>query len=289
MSLVVDVKVGCYSKSTGWDKEVRTPVEPVGNSFATVLVGVEEAYDDDPLSVALRRYGGRWYGLADHLDDVEKDVLNLASAFNFSNQDLSAEHLASAALAGKLHDIGKAHSVFQSTMLATACDVCEGPDREGPWAKSGGSIQARHSRKGFRHELASALALLDAGGDALGGSTEADLVCYLVAAHHGRIRLGIRSLPDEDPPTGVVSALGIYDGEQLPAVALPGGITVPLSTLRLSPMMLGGDGGEETSWTAKALRLRDREDLGPFRLAFLEALVRLADWRASARATGAVD
>jgi CRISPR-associated endonuclease/helicase Cas3 len=28
--------------------------------------------------------------------------------------------------------------------------------------------------------------------------------------------------------------------------------------------------------------LRDREDLGPFRLAFCEAAVRSADWRASA-------
>lgn len=31
-----------------------------------------------------------------------------------------------------------------------------------------------------------------------------------------------------------------------------------------------------------ALALRDRADLGPFRLAFCEALVRAADWQASA-------
>ncbi len=31
------------------------------------------------------------------------------------------------------------------------------------------------------------------------------------------------------------------------------------------------------------LALRDGPDLGPFRLAYLEALVRIADWRASRR------
>ena len=34
------------------------------------------------------------------------------------------------------------------------------------------------------------------------------------------------------------------------------------------------------SWTANALALLER--LGPFRLAYLETLVRMADWRASA-------
>jgi CRISPR-associated endonuclease/helicase Cas3 len=49
----------------------------------------------------------------------------------------------------------------------------------------------------------------------------------------------------------------------------------------LSVMGLGSD-GDRLSWSARALELRDREDLGLFRLAFLEALVRLADWRVSA-------
>jgi CRISPR-associated endonuclease/helicase Cas3 len=39
--------------------------------------------------------------------------------------------------------------------------------------------------------------------------------------------------------------------------------------------------GAEDSWTAAAARLRDGPELGPFRLAFLEALLRIADWRAS--------
>lgn len=42
------------------------------------------------------------------------------------------------------------------------------------------------------------------------------------------------------------------------------------------------------SWTEQAQVLRDREDLGPFRLAYLETLVRVADWRSSARHDGPV-
>jgi CRISPR-associated endonuclease/helicase Cas3 len=43
-----------------------------------------------------------------------------------------------------------------------------------------------------------------------------------------------------------------------------------------------GDSGRGPSWSSRTLKLRDRPDLGPFRLGFLEALVRLADWAVSA-------
>jgi CRISPR-associated endonuclease/helicase Cas3 len=36
-----------------------------------------------------------------------------------------------------------------------------------------------------------------------------------------------------------------------------------------------------SSWLERMLALRDRD--GPFRLAYLEALLRVADWRASAK------
>ena len=51
-------------------------------------------------------------------------------------------------------------------------------------------------------------------------------------------------------------------------------------TVDLDQFRLGGD----RSWTRTALGLRDR--YGPFVLAYLEAIVRVADWRASAGARG---
>jgi CRISPR-associated endonuclease/helicase Cas3 len=42
-----------------------------------------------------------------------------------------------------------------------------------------------------------------------------------------------------------------------------------------------GHGVNGASWLARALELRDQPDIGPFRLAFMEALMKAADERAS--------
>lgn len=109
---------------------------------------------------------------------------------------------------------------------------------------------------------------------------ERDLTAYLVAAHHGKVRLSIRPAPDESRPEDADPdlrfALGIVNGDVLPEVQTPVG-TVPSVSLDLASMELGA----EDSWTDAALRLRDDTELGPFRLGFLEALLRVADWRAS--------
>jgi CRISPR-associated endonuclease/helicase Cas3 len=46
-------------------------------------------------------------------------------------------------------------------------------------------------------------------------------------------------------------------------------------------MEMGQDTLGRPSWVERMVSLRDGEDLGPFRLAFLEALIRAADVRAS--------
>jgi CRISPR-associated endonuclease/helicase Cas3 len=132
-------------------------------------------------------------------------------------------------------------------------------------AKSEGN--RKHSRPHFRHELASALAMLAAG--------EADLAAYVVAAHHGRVRVSIRSMPGERD-AGSVCVRGIREGESLLECSLGSGVTRAASTLTLGPVMLGSG-----SWTGRALQLRDA--LGPFRLAYLEMLLRAADEAASAK------
>lgn len=283
MLVLLDREEGGYTEEYGWDAKSKTTVDPVHTA--------SEGRDPEPLSVADAATGadpltverGRWQALAPHLADVEHEVRELAGAFGAL--DLSDAALEAAAVAGRLHDIGKAHRVFQEMLESTIADDQERAAAEAagaPWAKSAGTKRGTRSRKHFRHELASALALLGEGRGALDGVEEGDLVVYLVAAHHGRIRLGFRSLPDETPPPdGRVVALGVWDGDRLPAVITPNG-QIPESVLRLDSMALGDRDGVP-SWTARATALRDREDIGPFRLAFLEALVRLADWRASAR------
>jgi CRISPR-associated endonuclease/helicase Cas3 len=130
----------------------------------------------------------------------------------------------------------------------------------------------RHHPRQFRHELVSALWLHDGSAGLLDGEPEPDLVTYLVAAHHGKVRVTIRGQPDEPP--GIT--LGVQDGSCTIAFAI-NGRTIPSVNLSLRPTTHGVD-----SLTSRALALRDRADLGPFRLAFCEALVRAADWQASA-------
>jgi CRISPR-associated endonuclease/helicase Cas3 len=91
-------------------------------------------------------------------------------------------------------------------------------------------------------------------------------------------------MPDEVTPDGrgVRFARGIWDGDRLPELDLGGGVLAPKITLSMAPMEIGSDDFEQASWAERVIALRDDPDLGPFRLAYLEALLRAADWRASA-------
>lgn len=195
---------------------------------------------------------------------------------------MPAQLVEAAAEAARLHDLGKAHPAFQDFLSSAVLTSDPTAPGGGPWAKSAGRGRPRHKRPFFRHELASGLALL-ANPSFLRESLDPDLVIYLIAAHHGRVRLAIRSQPGEkaeDDSSSARLALGIHDGDQLPAVEVPRG-QFPMVTLSLAAMELGDAPDGSPSWTSRMIALRDRPDIGPFRLGFLEALVRLADWRAS--------
>lgn len=269
---------GGYDEELGWDSKARGVVAPVTQEEDHPLVSDDEL-DLDPIT-----FVGRWVALADHLADVEADVRAMVGGLRCT--DLADSILEAAAVAGRLHDIGKAHPSFQEMLRASTADEAERARLEsgGPWAKSASRRGPRCRRWHLRHELVSALMLLAEPGvellDRYG--VDADLVRYLVAAHHGRVRLSIRSMPGErngNNPEGRV-ALGVWEGDEIAAVQLPAG-ELAATRLSLATSELGESDGVG-SWTARVTALRDREDLGPFRLAFCEALVRLADWRVSA-------
>ena len=141
-------------------------------------------------------------------------------------------------------------------------------------------------RRHFRHELGSALALLEhvhVSTDDMRG-----LAAYLAAAHHGKVRLGIRSLPgarrnnrDSNPDADMLLGYRVSEPETLPPVDLGEGLLVPETTLDMSITRMGMDDNERRSWLERSLTLLER--YGPFRLAYLEAIVRAADMRASAK------
>ncbi len=259
-TLMLDAAEGGYDLARGWSPASRAPVEP---SRPAVEALEPESFGSDHLSA-----GPEPQELFDHLRETEEEATSLIRAHELDGRARTAVIDAAA-----LHDIGKAHPVFQQTLRA-AMDLASSDPRL--WAKSG-RRGGRHRRPHLRHELASALSLLALDGQA--PSSHDPLTIYLVAAHHGKVRLSIRPAPDERPPDGTGPgarfALGMLDGDRIPSVETPRG-RLPETTIDLSCMELGAD----RSWTAAALLLRD--ELGPFRLAFLESLVRIADWRASA-------
>lgn len=278
--IVVDATAGGYDPETGWDGSTRraVPVIPATDedraSEDHEVAPIDETTSDDPASFA-----GAWVGLNDHLADTEAAALALLSETRMSL--LSVAQLAAVVRAAALHDVGKVHDVFQETLVRSAGAAHqEAAVRLRPLAKSGVPSRVGHLRPHFRHELVSALLLIAHEDVLLGGDVDADLVQYLVAAHHGRVRLAIRSIPGEEAPTdrqGARVALGVVDGDEVQPFQV-GKTDVAATTLHLDPMSMGGAG----AWTSMALGLRDHPDLGPFRLATLEALVRIADWRASA-------
>ena len=212
--------------------------------------------------------------LSAHLTHVEAEANALCDAL-----EVDADSRAAIVRAARWHDVGKAHDVFQDTMRRGLGDGEAIP--EAPLAKTI-KPNLRHCRPYFRHELASALALLAQEH----WSRDTDLTAYLVAAHHGKVRMNLRALPRERAPTesdraDARFARGIWEGDELKSVDLGGGERWSGGRLRLYHMELGWDESTGESWTERTRDLLAR--FGPFRLAWMETLVRLADWRASAK------
>lgn len=148
-------------------------------------------------------------------------------------------------------------------------------------------------RPGLRHEVASALAMWRKYRD--GGASYPALAVYLAATHHGKARTVLRSTTREgDDVFGVRSE---------PRTLEVGSEKWPLDFSLAKDGAEGRwEGGEFVltgyGWTGLVADLlgpwrpEDRSDagvvpeteprrLGPFALAYLEGLVRVADWRAS--------
>lgn len=255
--LLLETAAGGYDEELGWTGRAQDRVRPVG------AAGSDDQTDsdaDDPQTV----YPGRWITIEEHTAHVVAELDRTLASLELSTQWTEALRLAAIA-----HDTGKAHEEFQRRLRRWAG---EGPPDDKLYAKAPDNVRWRPPFA-FRHELVSALALLEGGGR----SRDLDLAAYLIASHHGKLRLTPRLLSDDRDPDTLV-CLGVREGDDVPEVVVDGQSFGPLH-VSLSLMRMGELG--EATWVDRALDLRD--GLGVFRLAYMEALLRAADQSASVR------
>jgi len=176
-------------------------------------------------------------------------------------------------LAAWLHDVGKADPRFQRWLVGGS-EVRLALLTE-PIAKSGQSIRDGAAREmariqsgypaGYRHELLS-VAMVQAHGDLLARANDPDLVLHLVGSHHGWCR---PFAPFRDDPDDRIAACELTGG--------PGDISVTLQSGTRHGLARLDSGVADRFW-------RLTEKYGWWGLAWLEAIIRLADHRASSGA-----
>jgi CRISPR-associated endonuclease/helicase Cas3 len=313
-SVLVDAAVGGYSPLSGWDPAVKGPVTPlVAPAMAGPQDQADAAQDQEELSQAA------WQTIGFHGAAVATEVGKIAS-------DLAMTQAGLLQFAGRWHDLGKAHAAFQGAINGPGrpdrVDLAKAPSNAWRRGREMYRCSEFETRPGFRHELASTLALFavlerhapaehpsrlgalaslflsnqqsrpssDPGpleAEVLALAPEAfDLVAYLVCSHHGKVRGRMHAAPVDQrgaPKDGTMPIRGIRDGDSLPQVALvdaKGELRdLPARSLSLEPAVLGLSPRTGRSWSERVNSLLGRH--GPFALAFLEAVLRAADVRAS--------
>lgn len=290
---LIDVTLGGYSTALGWTGEKSKdpfPLLSIADQAARSTPRDGQDTDDESQRRETGSPKAAWQTIETHTTHVLDAIRQLIAAL-----PAAAPWADALVTAARWHDVGKAHTCFQSFIIHGRALPAEFQDSfiaKSPWQPGG-----KHTRPHFRHELASTLAWLQAGDAA--DPAFANLVAYLIATHHGKIRLSLRAMPGEHAPevtadtsthTSPLFARGVWQADKLPddlkktlsIDGVPAGPhTFPL-TLDLSCMQMGDQDGK-TSWTSRMLTLRDSSHLGLFRLAWLETLLRSADAEGSKR------
>lgn len=316
-TVLVAADCGGYDPETGWSPDSTTHVQPVPPAIPEAAEQADSAQDGEPLSAY------PWQTIAVHGRETGHEARKIA-------EQLVPELAGLFDLAGRWHDAGKVHPAFNNSIESPSRparrDLAKAPKEAWLPRSKLYSMKDGERRRGFRHELASALALfavlqrhkpdhgallgpwrellqradmapkLDPSAAEPPNSLESEilaldaqqfnLLAYLVCAHHGKVRLAWHACPADQAATDErLRIRGIRDGDTLPPLVLAAADRtfheLPETFLDLAPATAGLNPRTGAGWTERVLSLLDR--YGPFTLAWLEALLRAADQRASQR------
>lgn len=312
---------GGYRMDRGFDAESRTTVPPV--DVPAVSQATQQLEEADDQQDGEQLCFNSWKTIACHTKEVADCAKEIARELDLPGnlQDL-LELAALWHDWGKAHPAFQ--GAMRGANRPPRTDLAKGPEgawRRPPDMYR--YLDNSETRPAFRHEFASALglfALLEVYSpkhDALLGpwedvfeqmkkplpereppppttplidrllkckAEEFDLVAYLVAGHHGKVRVGLHAAPKDqdyrDRDGRGLPIRGIREGDRLPSVELvPGEPPIPEVTLTLSPAAVGISCLTGISWRERCIGLMERH--GTAALAFLEAILRVADVRAS--------
>jgi CRISPR-associated endonuclease/helicase Cas3 len=343
--VLVEASFGGYSLESGWNMQQKAePSLSLDLHLAEKSMLQDKNLQDKADSGEQREDLSvqSWRSLVCHLQDVEQETRNIADVLWPTKLPekpwLSLRR--KLVLAGFTHDIGKASAYFQGSIDINFQNPSIPKDLrdellakapKGAWPKN--RLYRKNGdgeqRKGFRHELASALALFDLlrqiqpshpgllgecrdyfpeqklqveqSAEGLLSIQEShlsklfdpseyperwcfDLVAYLVASHHGKVRCSLQASPLDQEYRAQdgrgMPIRGVREGDELPAVKdKNGNFLIPTTKQTLEPAKLGLSPVTGPSWTERVQGLLDR--FGPSALAYLEAILRAADIRAS--------
>jgi CRISPR-associated endonuclease/helicase Cas3 len=175
----IDAAIGGYAPTKGFDPSSKSEVEPI----QLVDPVAPEALTDNCESFTSKVR----VSLTRHTEHVYSHMVAVTSALGLAKND--SDLLREGVL---WHDWGKAHEVFVALTRSALINGIEPPLAKWPRAAKGTPIP-EGARKYFRHELASALGFLAQHNWA----EAASLSAYLIAAHHGKVRMRLRALPQE--------------------------------------------------------------------------------------------
>jgi CRISPR-associated endonuclease/helicase Cas3 len=327
-TILVDAAAGGYDVRIGFTGKPGTiPVERHYARTMDAADAADSADEQEELSEGLGDSRFQYKTIATHGAEVARETRRVGSALRLSDDTVRTLEIA-----GLAHDVGKAHPAFAGAIRDRNGISLETPLAKAPKGRwHGVRHMFEHSplgkRPGFRHELASALALFDLvwraspthpalqGGreeilNATVGralpedddrirepsgilaalvaldETSLNLALYFVLSHHGKVRATLPMSARDQENVGQDGGLpirGVRDGDVIPALDLADAVAqdfrLPQATLRLDPAKLGLSRRYGPSWVERVLALR--RCYGGFQLAWLEALLRVADVRAS--------